>query len=223
MTRRIFLLAAFLLCLSATTAWAQEAGAQAPAQTQEQPAAAAAPQIDPEAAAAAERYMENIDIVESFDRIYDALGERLPGEHSKVIIELMKKQVRMDVVRNLILESLIAHYTLEELKALADFYGSDVGKSISRKLPDYLNDVNIAIQAEAQRAFQLAMEEVQKEAQAIAKQQQEQAEKDAAAAAEKKQGEESEAAAPAAEAETPAPEAEAPNAEGWKAKGADKQ
>lgn len=121
-------------------------------------------EIQAQKVAAAQRYLQNIDLDHSFENIYVALLERLPGEAGAAVIATMRENVRMDRVKDMVVETLLNHYTLEELEALADFYSSDVGRSISRKLPAYLEDVNMAIQQEAERAFSVAVEDVQKKA-----------------------------------------------------------
>ena len=49
-------------------------------------------------------------------------------------------------------DAMVKHFTTEELKALADFYGSPVGKSAMQKFGAYMADVMPAIQAEMQKA-----------------------------------------------------------------------
>lgn len=118
----------------------------------------------PEGIAAANSYLSDVGLEESFDQIYGPIAQQIPGEQAKKIVDTMKSHVRMDEVRNIVKLVLLHHYTDEELKALADFYGSDVGKSISEKLPVYLEDVNAAIQGEAQRALMLSLQQIQLEA-----------------------------------------------------------
>jgi len=49
-------------------------------------------------------------------------------------------------------DAMVKHFTTDELKALADFYGSPVGKSAMQKFGAYMADVMPAIQAEMQKA-----------------------------------------------------------------------
>jgi len=221
--RMLFVLVIALLC--ASPAMAQEATDTAQANaaagsgggSQDQPAepqatapgapdssatqVAADQQLDPEEQArkeaAAQKYLRNIDLQQSFDGIYAALQERLPGESGASVIMVMRENVDMDKVKDMVKQTLKAHYTVEELEALAEFYSSEVGRSISMKLPAYLEDVNIAIQQEAERAFRVAVEQIQKKAmeKLEAEQAQKQAEEQKAAP---------EAEAPAAEESDPA-------------------
>lgn len=182
-----------LLCLSATPVWGTEQSATpaaelpvtvtvestetpapaAEATTEQAPepapaaeqAAPATPVVDEATrrAAAADRYLEHVDLDESMQRIYAALSEHLPGQQGALLIALMQELVRMENLAAHVKQTLMQHYTADELEALAAFYSSELGQSISRKLPEYLNDVNLAIQGEAQRALALAVEEIQKQ------------------------------------------------------------
>ena len=58
----------------------------------------------------------------------------------------------MPAVEKAMKKSLIKHFTADELKALADFYGSPVGKSAMKKFGAYMADVMPAIQTEMMKA-----------------------------------------------------------------------
>ena len=47
---------------------------------------------------------------------------------------------------------MVKHFTTEELKALADFYGSPVGKSAMQKFGAYMADIMPVMQAEIMKA-----------------------------------------------------------------------
>ncbi len=49
-------------------------------------------------------------------------------------------------------DAMVKHFTTEELKALADFYGSPIGKSAMQKFGAYMADVMPALQAEVMKA-----------------------------------------------------------------------
>jgi hypothetical protein len=50
------------------------------------------------------------------------------------------------------LNAMVKNFTADELNALADFYGSPVGKSAMAKFPGYLGDVMPGLLAEMRRA-----------------------------------------------------------------------
>jgi hypothetical protein len=49
-------------------------------------------------------------------------------------------------------DAMVKHFTTEELKALADFYGSPVGKSAMQKFGAYMADLMPIVQAEIMKA-----------------------------------------------------------------------
>jgi hypothetical protein len=49
-------------------------------------------------------------------------------------------------------DAMVKHFTTEELKALADFYGSPVGKSAMQKFGAYMADLMPTMQAEIMKA-----------------------------------------------------------------------
>ena len=59
----------------------------------------------------------------------------------------------MDALSKAMKDSLVKHFTAEELKALADFYGSPVGKSAMSKMGDYTADLMPVIQAQVMKAM----------------------------------------------------------------------
>ena len=49
-------------------------------------------------------------------------------------------------------DAMVKNFTTEELKALADFYGSPVGKSAMQKFGAYMADIMSLVQAEIIKA-----------------------------------------------------------------------
>jgi hypothetical protein len=49
-------------------------------------------------------------------------------------------------------DAMIKHFTTDELKALADFYGSPVGKSVMQKFGAYMAELMPTMQAEIVKA-----------------------------------------------------------------------
>jgi hypothetical protein len=48
---------------------------------------------------------------------------------------------------------MVKNFTTEELKALADFYGSPIGKAAMKKIGPYMADVMPIVQAEVMKAM----------------------------------------------------------------------
>ena len=73
-------------------------------------------------------------------------------QHAEQAAVLIKKHVRADVLASVMLNAMVKNFTADELNALADFYGSPVGKSAMAKFPSYMGDVMPGILAEMRRA-----------------------------------------------------------------------
>jgi hypothetical protein len=67
----------------------------------------------------------------------------------------MQKQIfALDVpaLTKAMTDAMVKNFTTEELKALADFYGSPVGKSAMQKFGAYMTDLMPTMQAEIMKA-----------------------------------------------------------------------
>jgi hypothetical protein len=66
----------------------------------------------------------------------------------------MRDAVRPEVLERAAMASMVKVFTAEELNALADFFGSPVGKAAMGKFGVYMADVMPVIQQEMFRALQ---------------------------------------------------------------------
>ena len=64
----------------------------------------------------------------------------------------MTKDLDIPALTKAMTDAMVKHFTAEELKALADFYGSPVGKSAMQKFGAYMADLTPIIQAEMMKA-----------------------------------------------------------------------
>ena len=65
---------------------------------------------------------------------------------------MMTSQLDIPALTKAMTDAMVKHFTTEELKALADFYGSPVGKSAMQKFGAYMSDLMPTIQAEMMKA-----------------------------------------------------------------------
>lgn len=102
--------------------------------------------------AAAQHYLE---IVSMKDMVRDMISEsakNLPENVQLSLAQLMTKVIRVDVMERTALASMAQHFTVKEINALADFYGSPEGRSAMKKFGAYMADVMPVIQQEMLRA-----------------------------------------------------------------------
>ena len=105
--------------------------------------------------AAAARYQSVMPMTKMLDDSYSELAKQLPQDKRADFIAKMKQTIRVDTLERIALDSMIKTFTADELNALADFYGSKLGRSAVQKFGIYMGQVMPAIQAEIQRAAQL--------------------------------------------------------------------
>jgi hypothetical protein len=71
-----------------------------------------------------------------------------PGTGQKAFVAYMQRSTDTNRLHNLLINSTIEVFTTDELSALADFYGSPIGKSILQKFPKFMGTVMPTIQQE---------------------------------------------------------------------------
>lgn len=103
---------------------------------------------------AAERYAATSDMRQMMTEMADAMAGNLPEKRRDSFRALMLEHVRIDYLQELMIGAMVKHFSLAELNALADFYGSEVGRSAMSKFGPYMGDVMPFLQAEILRAFQ---------------------------------------------------------------------
>ena len=80
------------------------------------------------------------------------MAKQIPEDQRQGFIELMSKHLDTEALNEAIKSSMMKHFTADESKALADFYGSKHGKSAMKKFGIYMADVMPAIQQEVIKA-----------------------------------------------------------------------
>ena len=87
------------------------------------------------------------------------MAKTIPEPKRKKFIEVMTKGLDMESLRKTMVEAMVKHFTADELKALADFYGSPIGKSAMKKFGPYMAEVMPKFQADVMKAFTQFMQE----------------------------------------------------------------
>jgi hypothetical protein len=100
-----------------------------------------------------DRYIATTPPQELFEDMAEQVAKNLPPEQREAFKRTITKNLDMDAVVKGMKEAMIKHFTADELKALADFYGSPVGKSAMKKFGSYMADAMPVIQAEMMKAM----------------------------------------------------------------------
>ena len=100
----------------------------------------------------AERYLKVIPPKALFEDMADKMTMNLPPDQRQQVKRMMTAELDIAALTKAMTDAMVKHFTTEELKALADFYGSPIGKSATQKFGAYMADVMPALQAEVMKA-----------------------------------------------------------------------
>jgi hypothetical protein len=109
-----------------------------------------------ERVAAARCYLEVAQMAKITDDTVNELAKAFSGEQRERFVEFMHNAVRPEVLEQAAMASMVKTFTAEELNALADFFGSPLGRSAMNKFGLYMADIMPVIQQEMFRALQQA-------------------------------------------------------------------
>ncbi|MFZ3377114.1 MAG: DUF2059 domain-containing protein [Chthoniobacterales bacterium] len=85
----------------------------------------------------AERYLQATPPKAMFEDMADKMAVNLPPAEREKFKQMLTSQLDIAALTKAMADALVKHFTTEELKALADFYGSPVGKSAMQKFGAY--------------------------------------------------------------------------------------
>jgi hypothetical protein len=100
----------------------------------------------------AERYLQATPPKALFEDMADKMAMNLPADQRQQFKQMMTTGLDIAALSKAMIDAMVKHFTTEELKALADFYGSPIGKSAMQKFGAYMADVMPALQAEMMKA-----------------------------------------------------------------------
>ena len=100
----------------------------------------------------AERYLQVSPPKALFEDMADKMAETLPADQREQFKKVMTTQIDIAALSKAMTDAMVKNFTTEELKALADFYGSPVGKSAMKKFGTYMADIMPVVQAEIMKA-----------------------------------------------------------------------
>lgn len=141
---RFLILTVFLVCSVSSYALAQE---DADAVLAEQEAMEAKIDIEPVEGNTEENYEERLTLSREMHEIWpirpkvEAALEAVSGQIDEVnrpkFKAAMRKAIKFEALEQASIDAMADIFTVEELKAMIDFYGSKEGRSVSHKTLDY--------------------------------------------------------------------------------------
>ena len=103
--------------------------------------------------AAAKRYLKSVPPMEMVQESVDQLSVRLPEDRREDFKQALAKVLQSERIEKITLDAVTKHFTVREINALAAFYGSPEGRSITKKFSTYMADVMPSIQEELSKVL----------------------------------------------------------------------
>jgi hypothetical protein len=126
------------------------------------PAAAWAMEDTPEnRAAQVDRYLKAIPPETVLADVAEKVAKTLPPEQRQAYVTMLTKHMNMERFTQAMRAALIKWFTADEDQAMAEFYASPNGKSIMKKMGDYMAELMPTMQEELMKAAQAAQSEMQ--------------------------------------------------------------
>jgi hypothetical protein len=100
----------------------------------------------------AERYLQVNPPKALFEDMADKMAANLPPDQRQQFKRMMTADLDIAALSKAMTDAMVKHFTTDELKALADFYGSPIGKSAMQKFGAYMADLMPVLQAEMIKA-----------------------------------------------------------------------
>jgi hypothetical protein len=103
---------------------------------------------------AAERYLQVVPPADLMKDGAEKLAESLPEAARDDFIRSMTRDLDIARLSDAMMQSMVKHFTVAEIDALTQFYGSLEGRSVMKKFGLYMADVMPVMQAEIERVVQ---------------------------------------------------------------------
>jgi len=100
----------------------------------------------------AERYLQATPPKALFEDMADKMAATLPPDQRERFKRIMTADLDIPALSKAMTDAMVKNFTTDELKALADFYGSPIGKSAMQKFGAYMADLMPVLQAEMIKA-----------------------------------------------------------------------
>ncbi len=104
-----------------------------------------------------ERYLNLVPVAEMMSDITDSMSSTLPLDQQAFLRKVMQEHFDVDLLTETMKDAMVRNFTLEEIRALADFYEQPVAKSAMEKSTRMMGEIMPVIQREAERAVQAAL------------------------------------------------------------------
>ncbi len=125
---------------------------------QEKQAVKSIPDTPENRAAEAKRYLEAVPPGEVMGDVGKSVAANAPEPQAAQFLKTFMENLDMKAIEKTMSEGLTKTFTADELRALADFFGSPVGKAAMTKYGNYMATIMPAVQQEIGKAMQKGIE-----------------------------------------------------------------
>jgi hypothetical protein len=109
----------------------------------------------------AKRYLEVMPPKELLHGVGTRVTPTLPEANRKIFTEVMNSPEIEKTAYHIMLDSLVKNFTVAELNAMLDFYGSPAGQSAWKKFSSYMDEIMPPIQQEVRKAVAAAHQQAE--------------------------------------------------------------
>jgi hypothetical protein len=102
---------------------------------------------------AVERYLKIVPIKSMMEDMAEELAKNSAPDVAAKIRKTLTEKVDFEALEKSMTEAMTKHFTVYEIDALADFYGSPEGRSIMKKFGKYMGELMPVIQQQVERAL----------------------------------------------------------------------
>ena len=111
--------------------------------------------------AAAERYLQTVSMKDMIHNMIIESAKNVPEEYRSIYVQLMIKHINVPILERAAIASMTKNFNVEELDALANFYGSKVGQSAMGKFGAYMGDLMPTLQQEMTKSQEAIRSELE--------------------------------------------------------------
>jgi len=95
---------------------------------------------------AAEKYAAMSNMDDLLQQTIQQAAASVPADHRQEFIKIMSQGFSVKEVLSISIDAMIEIFTTAELETMAEFYGSPQGRSIMKKLPQYIALIMLKMQ-----------------------------------------------------------------------------
>ena len=108
----------------------------------------------------AARYIQTTPPKDLLRDMAEKVSVQFPADQRDAFKAVLTKNLDIEALTAAMRGAMVKHFSADELSALADFYGSSIGKSAMSKFSAYMAEVMPALQAEMVKAIQKTQAEL---------------------------------------------------------------